>query len=285
MPDLFLSYAHEDREVSAALAGELARLGVDVWWDHNLLAGDNYRNQIEEILGRTRLVIVVWSRRSVKSRWVIGEASNALERDCLIPVSIDGEKPPIDFHQLHAIELKEWMPGDPLPAELIRAVSGRLGRDLIYDEEARRAGAVSRLARQATSGWYLDFESLVIYLIGHGVACFLCEAPMPSLAKALRKKAAEPDADLGWVPWAPYALSVLIGVIIAALYMRPVLENRRLPVAFGLFAVAALIGVVDYQILVALSEGVPDQLLTFFGLNAFIFVLVTAVADRTIRRR
>ena len=139
MPELFLSYGHDDRDVSAALAGEFARLGVDVWWDHDLLAGDSYRDRITEILARAQAVIVMWSRRSVQSHWVIGEATAAVERQCLIPVSVDGEKPPIEFRQLHTIELAGWMPGDPLPAELVRAVSGRLGRDLIYEEEARRA--------------------------------------------------------------------------------------------------------------------------------------------------
>ena len=65
---------------------ELGKLGVDVWWDHEVLGGDDYRDRISEVLTRAAAAIVVWSRRSVQSHWVISEAAaqvdslNALTR-------------------------------------------------------------------------------------------------------------------------------------------------------------------------------------------------------------
>src|SRR5262245_28944555 len=130
--DLFVSYTHEDRPAAAGIAEQLVSLGVEVWWDHELLGGGDYRSRIAEILGRTPAAIVIWSRRSIQSHWVLNEAAAASERRCLIPVSIDGEKPPIDFRSLHTIDLSQWLPGEPLPTELVRAVGGRLRRELDY---------------------------------------------------------------------------------------------------------------------------------------------------------
>lgn len=121
MSDLFISYAHEDRPIAAAIAERLVALGVDVWWDHELLGGEDYRARISEILSRTQAAIVIWSRRSIESHWVLNEAAAASERQCLIPVAIDNQKPPIDFRSIHTIDLGTWLPGDALPVEQSKA--------------------------------------------------------------------------------------------------------------------------------------------------------------------
>lgn len=81
MPDVFLSYSRRDRTAAQAIAVELEQLNVDVWWDHDLLGGDDYRAKIVELLARCPIAVVIWSRRSVESQWVIGEASAAREED------------------------------------------------------------------------------------------------------------------------------------------------------------------------------------------------------------
>src|SRR5262249_43186350 len=159
MTDVFLSYNRADRATAEALARELQRLGIDVWWDHDLLAGDDYRRRISEMLARILVAIGVWSGRSGESQSVISEGAEAREMQRLIPVTIDGHEPPIDFRALHTTDLASWVPGDPLPDPLLRALSERLGRDFTYSETPKQVGAVSRLARQATQAWYLDFES------------------------------------------------------------------------------------------------------------------------------
>ena len=52
MTEVFLSYSRADRPVAEAIARELQQLGVDVWWDHDLLGGDDYRRRISDILTR-----------------------------------------------------------------------------------------------------------------------------------------------------------------------------------------------------------------------------------------
>ena len=142
---------------------------MDVWWDHDLLGGEDYRRRISDILTRIRAAIVIWSRRSVESQWVISEAAAARDRKVLVRVTIDGQEPPIDFRALHTTELVSWIPGDRLPDSLLKALSERLDRDISYYTTAPRSGAVARLARTATQGWYLDFESLLFYLMDKGL--------------------------------------------------------------------------------------------------------------------
>src|SRR5215471_16672403 len=110
MTEVFLSYNKADRPVAEAIARELHGLGVNVWWDHELLGGEDYRNRMSDILGRVRVAIVIWSRRSVESQWVINEAAAAREMKVLVPVTIDGHQPPIDFRALHTTDLAAWTP-------------------------------------------------------------------------------------------------------------------------------------------------------------------------------
>ena len=154
MTEVFLSYNRADRPIAEALALELGRLDIEVWWDHDLLGGDDYRRRISEILARVRIAIVIWSRRSVDSQWVLSEAAAARERKALVPVAIDNAELPIDFRALHTTDLMSWVPGDPLPDPLLKSIGERLGRELSYREAAPRSGAVARLAKQATQAWY-----------------------------------------------------------------------------------------------------------------------------------
>src|SRR5207245_1184893 len=45
---------------------------------------------------------------SVRSRWVVEEATAALERGVLVPVLLDQVKPPVGFLTIHAANLVDW---------------------------------------------------------------------------------------------------------------------------------------------------------------------------------
>jgi len=274
MVEVLLSYAHEDRPVSAAIAAELTKLGVDVWWDHELIGGDDFRARISEMLTRAPATIVIWSQRSVRSKWVINEACTAGDHGNLIPISIDGEMPPIDFRSLHTIDLKEWSPGDPLPAPLLRAVGRRLQRELAEAAPLPQSGA-SRLQRRVAMTWYREFETVVFYLIGQGLACFLVGATIPPFASQLPRSS----------HWVAYLLAGIQATIIAALYLRPVLEVRRIGAATRVFASAVLIGLLAFYVVDAITAALePQQLMMVFGSVAFAFILITAVAERATDR-
>ena len=279
MTDVFLSYSRADRPVAEAIARELQRLGVDVWWDHDLLGGDDYRRRISDILTRVAAAIVIWSRRSVESQWVISEAAAARERKVLVPVTIDGQELPIDFRALHTTDLVSWVPGDRLPDPLLKALADRLGREVSYADAGPRSGAVARFAKQATQAWYLDFESLLFYFMGQGFACFLVNLPLVFLFRSDGPSAVVLPA------WSPYLFALMNGVIVAALYMRPALETRRLGIAIPLFVLAAILSVVAYIGGLAVSIAGEREILILVGLATLALLFVTSLAQRATVRR
>ena len=279
MTDVFLSYSRADRPVAEAIARELQRLGVDVWWDHDLLGGDDYRRRISDILTRVAAAIVIWSRRSVESQWVISEAAAARERRVLVPVTIDGQELPIDFRGLHTTDLVSWVPGDRLPDILLKALADRLGRELSYADAGPRSGAVARFAKQATQAWYLDFESLLFYFMGQGFACFLVNLPLVFLFRS------DGQSTVVLPAWSPYLFALMNGVIVAALYMRPALETRRLGIAIPLFVLAAILSVVAYIGGLAVSIAGEREILILVGLATLALLFVTSLAQRATVRR
>ena len=77
MPDIFLSYAHDDVVTARRFAEGLAREGFSVWWDVSLRSGDAFDATIEAALRSAKAVVVLWSATSVHSRWVRAEATVA----------------------------------------------------------------------------------------------------------------------------------------------------------------------------------------------------------------
>jgi hypothetical protein len=109
MADIFLSYAHEDRQRVARLADALQRvLGCEVWWDRRILPGQQFDDTIQQALENARSVIVVWSSTSVQSRWVRSEAREAVRRNLLVPIMIDRVNLPLEFTAFETADLTAW---------------------------------------------------------------------------------------------------------------------------------------------------------------------------------
>jgi len=109
MADIFISYANEDREAAAQLAGLLESVGWHVWWDRRIPAGRTWRSMLEEALKDMRCMIVLWSQQSVNSPWVAEEAEEARKLGkMLVPVLIQRVEPPIGFRAIQAADLVNW---------------------------------------------------------------------------------------------------------------------------------------------------------------------------------
>jgi len=130
MSEIFVSYARSDRERVAKLVHALEAEGLQVWWDRDITYGQSFHKVIEQALTAATCVIVVWTRESVGSEWVLNEASDARKRDRLVPVLLDPVTPPLEFRHLQAADLSSWQgdPADPHFVRLHRAVTAMLGR-------------------------------------------------------------------------------------------------------------------------------------------------------------
>ena len=105
---VFLSYARIDRPRVAMLADALGAAGFDVWWDALIEGGAAFAKTIAAALDAADVVVVVWSKTSVESDWVLDEAMHARDRRKLVPVTIDGSQSPLGFRQYQAIDLVSW---------------------------------------------------------------------------------------------------------------------------------------------------------------------------------
>src|SRR5690606_28821112 len=89
--------------------------GFEVWWDVALRSGEAYDEVTEAALANARAVVVLWSPRSVVSRWVRAEATEAERNKTLLPAMIEPCKRPIMFELVQTAELSHWQgdTGDP----------------------------------------------------------------------------------------------------------------------------------------------------------------------------
>lgn len=108
MSNIFLSYAREDREAALAVASNLTRADLTVWFDEKLRASENYHRRIQEQIDQSKAVMVIWSQYSIVSEWVLAEATRA--RNKLIQVhtdSFDKDSIPIPFNVRHCVPLSD----------------------------------------------------------------------------------------------------------------------------------------------------------------------------------
>jgi hypothetical protein len=112
MHEIFLSYSRRDASTVQALAAALGERGLSIWLDKSgIEEGDAYDTQIEDAIAQTRVVIVLWSKSSVKSQWVRAEAAYALGKHKLLPISIDRSEPPLQFLHIQTIDFDGWQDG------------------------------------------------------------------------------------------------------------------------------------------------------------------------------
>ena len=115
MSQIFLSYNREDQPVAKQFAVGFERAGLSVWWDTALRSGQAYDEVTENALRGAKAVVVLWSPRSVVSRWVRSEATLADRNKTLVPAMIEPCDRPIMFELTQTAELSHWQGDDRDP--------------------------------------------------------------------------------------------------------------------------------------------------------------------------
>jgi hypothetical protein len=149
---IFISHSSVDKPFVRRLAARIRKAGYEVWLDeHELLAGDALGEKIAVALKETKVIIVVVSENSVKSKWLKYELNIATERMVkddrrVIPAVIDDA---------------------PLPPE----VTGRIYADFRKSFSTGLKSILSALdeeTRQATSraGFWIEARNLLEGVFG-----------------------------------------------------------------------------------------------------------------------
>lgn len=145
---VFLSYSRADQKRALPVIKALEAAGLQVWWDGLLEGGATYLPTTEAALESADAVVVLWSKVSVESNWVRDEAQRGRDRQCLVPLTIDGTMPPLGFRQFQVIDIAKWRgkAGDPQIERAIRAVWTFAGQEPTIPIPLPRQPRVSRRA-------------------------------------------------------------------------------------------------------------------------------------------
>lgn len=108
MTDVFLSYNRDDQARAKAFAEAFEAQGFNVWWDVGLKTGEAYDQVTEKALREAKAVVVLWSKKSVESRWVRAEATLADRNRTLVPCMIEACERPIMFELTQTADLTHW---------------------------------------------------------------------------------------------------------------------------------------------------------------------------------
>lgn len=131
MADVFISYKRDERPAVEEIAARLRALGLRVWFDAGLSAGESFNDEIDREARAAKLILVCWSPTARDSKWVKSEAMIGFEQDKLAAIHVagpDGFSPPAPFNTVHAEDLRAWISAPSEAHAGWRSVLRRIGK-------------------------------------------------------------------------------------------------------------------------------------------------------------
>jgi TolB-like protein/Tfp pilus assembly protein PilF len=202
LPAVFLSYAREDAEAAARIAGALRGFGIEVWFDQSeLRGGDSWDAKIKKQIRECALFVAVVSSNSqrreegyFRREWLLAverKRDMAESRSFILPVIVDATKEseanvPEQFLKVHFTRLPG---GEPTP-QFVDQVK-RLLQPSRASGSAPAAHSASAPVRHAAAKWPI-FVAIAIVAAG-GLWLWLARPSAPS-ATPTEPKVAEVTA-------------------------------------------------------------------------------------------
>ncbi|MDB4584096.1 TIR domain-containing protein [Draconibacterium sp.] len=162
MSDIFISYSSKDRKTTRSLVKVFEQHGWTVWWDKYITPGKAFDRAISQALDTAKCIIVLWSKNSVKSDWVMEEALEGTERKILIPARIDTVGLPFGFRRIQTINLSRWKGSDSSSSikQLINAVENLVEPARVSKPNKPAKKAIARKRPRKLTG-ALDGKTIV----------------------------------------------------------------------------------------------------------------------------
>lgn len=166
--DVFISYQRGDRRFIDAIASRLAELGLSVWFDASLTAGEAFDAEIDRQAHTAMVVLVCWSPAAKQSRWVRAEALIGFEKGNLAAIRIAGDDdfvPPTPFNAIHAEDLRDWIQAQSHSHHAWRRLLQRLGA-LCHRSDLESWGAINDLQTTSTElrRWLARYEKSPLFV-------------------------------------------------------------------------------------------------------------------------
>lgn len=160
MADVFLSYSQNDTPRAEQVARSLQDLGWDVWWDVHIAAGAGFRDEIAAELRSARSVLVLWSRASINSHFVVDEADDGRKRGVLVQALLDDVELPLGFRQIQCASLVNWDgdPRDPAFGNVVNGIREQITGASAPDTLDRSPRATAYGQREVTPDQWQDLE-------------------------------------------------------------------------------------------------------------------------------
>ncbi len=151
MSDIFICYSSNDRGIALKLKKIFVNRGWTVFIDQDIVTGKRFHKEIERELAEARAVVVLWSKTSKESDYVLDEATEGKKRGILVPAVIENIKPPYGFRRIQTANLADW-DGSSQDGELGDRLLPSLSRLLDQDKESSEYATIPTAAA-AISGF------------------------------------------------------------------------------------------------------------------------------------
>jgi TolB-like protein len=205
MTDVFLSYSRDDQATARRFAEGFSRAGLSVWWDQSLSTGEAYDQITEKALKSAKAVVVLWSKKSVDSRWVRAEATIADRNKTLMPVTVEPCDRPVMFELTQTADLSHWKgdANDKTWLAFVRDVRQFVERSGPVATASLAAGPSRGAGRGKRTG-IIAIASLALLVIAGGV---LWKVTRPGVASGTAVATTAPASAAGVVTLAvlPFA--------------------------------------------------------------------------------